>query len=666
MGIFKLKANYKPAGDQPQAIEKMVNTIKKGEKNQVLHGVTGSGKTFTIANVIKQFDRPVIVLSHTKTLASQLYSELKSFFPENAVEYFVSYFDYYRPESYKPSTDTYIDKDSRTNEQIEILRLSAYNSLLTRRDVIIVASVSAIYGALNPNIYKESFYRIYRTQNISVKDFASKLVQISYDRNDTDQVPGEFTVKGDVVIIRPADDEEIALRVSFFGDEIEEIAVIDPTTKEVIKKDNSFIIPPGNAYATENSIYDLIIPKIQDELQKQVAQFTRDKKLLFAERISQRVKNDIDDMKEFGVCKGIENYSMYLDRRDFGQRPYTLLDYLPDDALMIIDESHMFIPQARAMYKGDKARKDALVNYGFRLPSAYENRPLTFKEFENDFKFQKIFISATPNEYEMKKAKENVARLFVRPTGLLDPEIIIKPTAGQIEDIYDTIIEQRERNERTFVLTVSKRVAEELSSYLSERGIKSAYMHSDHNTFVRNEILRKLRMGIYEVVVGIGLLREGIDVPEISKVIVLEADNTNGINRNTQSLIQITGRAARNANGQAIFYADKITKAMQECIDDNQKKREIQITYNKKHNITPQTIIKPITEQIHGHDIMNAVELLLSKSQDGKKQQKEKALSSSKQELIADIKQQMNEAAKALDYERAIQLRDILIEIESK
>ncbi|SJZ45192.1 excinuclease ABC subunit UvrB [Mycoplasmopsis verecunda] len=659
MGIFKLHANYQPAGDQPKAIEQLVNGIKNNVREQVLQGVTGSGKTFTIANVIKEFDRPVIVLSHTKTLASQLYSELKSFFPENAVEYFISYFDYYRPEAYKPDTDVYIDKDSKTNEQIEILRLSSINSLLTRKDVIVVASVSAIYGALNPEVYKDSFFRFYIHQPISVKEFINKLIQIKYDRNDTVQEVGEFTAKGDVIFVRPADDEEKTVRISFFGDEIEEIAVVDPLTKEIIRKDNIYVLSPGNAYATENSIYDVIIPKIKDELDKRIAYFKKEHKIVLADRINQRVKNDIDEMQEFGICKGIENYSMYLDGRDFGQRPYTILDYFPKDSLMFLDESHKLIPQVDGMYKGDRKRKENLVNYGYRLPSALENRPLVFKEFEQEFDFFKIYISATPRQYELNKSEDNITKLFVRPTGLVDPEIIIKPTKHQIEDIYDTLIKQRESDSRSIILTWSKKQAEHLSAYLQEKGIKSAYLHYGLNTFQRNEILRKLRKGTYEVVVAINLLREGMDIPEVSKVIVIDADKE-GFMRNAESLIQITGRAARNVNGQAIFYADKITPAMQQCIDDNNEKRQLQLDYNKKHNITPKTIIKPIPEPIQGHDISNAIEAIMAKTQNKQKPDKKE-----NEKVISEIRRQMEEAAKMFDYERAIQLRDILLELQS-
>ncbi|MEA4134601.1 excinuclease ABC subunit UvrB [Mycoplasma sp. 2704] len=662
MSIFDLKADYKPQGDQPKAIKELAEGVKKGNTDQVLLGVTGSGKTFTIANVIKEVNRPTIILSHNKTLASQLYSELKSFFPNNAVEYYISYFDFFRPEAYEPSTDVYIEKDSKTNEQIEILRMSAINSLITRKDVIVVASVSAIYGALSPDVYKDSFFRFYKGQEIGLNNFITQLIKIKYDRNDIDQSPGDFTVKGDTVIVRPADSENHAIRISFFGDEIEDIATIDPLTKEVSKKHNIYVLSPGDEYATDKTVFDRIIPKIEEELAQSIAKFVKEQKILESARLSQRVKNDIDDMKEFGTCKGIENYSMYLDGRTFGQRPYTILDYFPEDSLMLIDESHMFIPQLGAMYKGDRSRKEKLVNYGFRLPSAFDNRPLMFNEWETEFKFPRIYISATPGDYELEKTEpSNISKLYVRPTGLVDPEIIIKPKQNQIEDIYDIIIKQRETGEKTIILTVTKRSAEELSTYLIEHGIKAAYIHSEHNTFVRNEIIRKLRKGIYEVIVGINLLREGIDIPEVSRVLVLDADVA-GFMRNARSLIQITGRAARNANGKAVFYADRITEAMKICMDDNEEKRRIQLAYNEKHGIVPRTIIKPISEPIHGHDITNAVEAILAKQ--NKTKSGDKIDKKAKQEIIDDIRNQMNQAAKELDYERAIELRNILLELQ--
>ncbi|WP_435128420.1 excinuclease ABC subunit UvrB [Mycoplasma sp. 6243] len=658
MSIFKLNAQYQPSGDQPQAISFLVNGINKHHKHQVLHGVTGSGKTFTIANVIKEFDKPVLVLSHNKTLASQLYSELKNFFPDNAVEYYISYFDYFRPEAYKPNTDTYIEKDSRTNEQIEVMRLSAINSLITRKDVIVVASVSAIYGALNPDVYRESFYRFYVGLQISKKDFIYKLIKILYNRNDVEAKPGEFSVKGDEVIIRPSDNEEVAVRVSFFDDIIEEIAIIHALNKHVIEKKKIFVLVPGDAYATDDSIYDQIIPKIRSELHQRLADFYKENKLLEAQRLNQRISNDLDELSEFKMCKGIENYSMYLDGRTFGERPYTLLDYFPPESLFFIDESHMSIPQLNAMYKGDHSRKQTLVDYGFRLPSALENRPLKFEETENNFDFFKIYISATPAEYELNKAQNNVTKMFIRPTGLTDPAVVIKPTENQIQDIHDTIIQQRQSGGKTVVITITKESSEKITEYLISLGIKAAYIHSEFNTFERNELIRKLRIGQIEVLIGINLLREGIDIPEVSKVLILDA-GAQGFMRTASSLIQIIGRASRNANGQAVLYTDNITEAIQITLDDNKLKRQKQLEYNKIHNITPKTITKAIPPSIYADGMQGAIDLILRK----KKQTKENQFAK-KDDVIKELRKQMEAAAKQQDYERAIQLRDMMFELQ--
>ncbi|MGZ9755573.1 excinuclease ABC subunit UvrB [Mycoplasma sp. 246B] len=658
MSIFKLNAQYQPSGDQPQAISFLVNGINKHHKHQVLHGVTGSGKTFTIANVIKEFDKPVLVLSHNKTLASQLYSELKNFFPDNAVEYYISYFDYFRPEAYKPNTDTYIEKDSRTNEQIEVMRLSSINSLITRKDVIVVASVSAIYGALNPDVYRESFYRFYVGLQISKKDFIYKLIKILYNRNDVEAKPGEFSVKGDEVIIRPSDNEEVAVRVSFFDDIIEEIAIIHALNKHVIEKKKIFVLVPGDAYATDDSIYDQIIPKIRSELHQRLADFYKENKLLEAQRLNQRISNDLDELSEFKMCKGIENYSMYLDGRTFGERPYTLLDYFPPESLVFIDESHMSIPQLNAMYKGDHSRKQTLVDYGFRLPSALENRPLKFEETENNFDFFKIYISATPAEYELNKAQNNVTKMFIRPTGLTDPEVVIKSTVNQIQDIHDTIIQQRQSGGKTVVITITKESSEKITEYLISLGIKAAYIHSEFNTFERNELIRKLRIGQIEVLIGINLLREGIDIPEVSKVLILDA-GAQGFMRTASSLIQIIGRASRNASGQAVLYTDNITEAIQITLDDNKLKRQKQLEYNKIHNITPKTITKAIPPSIYADGMQGAIDLILRK----KKQTKENQFAK-KDDVIKELRKQMEAAAKQQDYERAIQLRDMMFELQ--
>ncbi|MCU4706515.1 excinuclease ABC subunit UvrB [Mycoplasma sp. CSL7503-lung] len=655
MSNFKLETKMKPSGSQPEAINFIVDKIENNEKNIVLNGVTGSGKTFTIANVINKINKPVILISHNKTLASQLYSELKSFFPNNAVEYYISYFDYFRPEAYKPDTDTYIEKESQTNEQIEIMRLSTINSLLNRKDVIVVASVSAIYGALNPEIYKKSFYRFFRGQNIELKTFIRDLTKVKYERNDLAPKNGNFAVKGDNVFIYPSDKENEAIRVSFFGDEIEEIANVDPLNKNLIKKHIAYILSPGDEYAVDNNVYDIIIPKIKKELKEQLNYFNSKNKILEAQRLSQRITSDIDEMEEFGMCKGIENYSMYLDGREIGQRPYTLLDYLPKDSLMIIDESHLTVPQMGGMYKGDQARKDNLVNYGFRLPSAKENRPLSYDEVVENFDFTKIFISATPSEYEINISKNNIAKMYVRPTGLLDPKISIKPTLNQVDDIYDTIIKERESDGRTIVLTTSKESAEKLNEYLINLGIKSWYVHSEHNTFERNEIIRKFRLGDYETIVGINLLREGIDIPELTKVLILEAD-AQGFMRSATSLKQIVGRASRNAKGEAIFYADKISQAMKECIEDNIEKRKIQEEYNKKYNIIPKTILKEIPESIYGDGTSNSLDLILSKKSKFKKKEIVN--------IIEELTKKMEEASKQRDYEKAIELRDMIYELK--
>ncbi|WP_232842154.1 excinuclease ABC subunit UvrB, partial [Mycoplasma tauri] len=581
---FELKSEYKPAGDQPKAIKEIVDGIENGLKSQVLQGVTGSGKTFTIANVIKEFNRPVLVLSHNKTLASQLYSELKGFFPNNKVEYFVSYFDYYRPEAYVPATDSYIDKTSKRNAELDAMRMSAVNSILTRNDTIVVASVSAIYGALSPYEYEENFMLIKQNQKIKRNDFIRMLIQKNYQRNDLVTEMGTFSVKGDTVYIMPAYTSEFMIRVDFFGDEIDTIVTINPLTKEKIMSHNELLIFPGDAYTVNNDIFKKTCELAKVELTERIDYFNKNNKLLEAQRIKERVERDLDSLSEFGTCPGIENYSMYLDDRTFGQRPYTLLDYFHDkNPLVFIDESHMMIPQLKAMYKGDRSRKQTLVDYGFRLPSALENRPLRFDEFESEFDFQKVYISATPDEYELDQTNGVITPLFVRPTGLLNPLITVKPTKGQVEDIYDELQKQKTKGERSLILTTTKTLAEELTRYFMERNEKIAYLHSEHKTFERNEILRKLRKGIYDCVVGINLLREGIDLPEVSLIMVLDADNESFF-RSTRSLIQITGRAARNSNGRVIFYGDSVSKSMKEAIEHNTLIRKIQEEYNKKHN----------------------------------------------------------------------------------
>lgn len=658
MSGYKLVSKYQPAGDQPHAIKELVNNIKNGEKYQVLKGVTGSGKTFTIANVIANFDRPVLVLSHNKTLASQLYSELKGFFPENNVEYFVSYFDYYRPEAYIPSSDSFIEKNSQTNKEIEAMRMSTYNSIITSKNTIVVASVSAIYGALNPTEYSEQIFYIQVGDIYKRNDFLKELVKKNYKRNETDLELGTFSSKGDVVYIRPAHSSEFLIRVDFWGDEIEKISTCHPITKNVFDVYKKYQIFPGDAYTVSTELTKEVVKNIEKELQQRIEFFSKNNKLLEAQRIEERTLKDIDSLSEFGVCSGIENYARYFDRRQEGERPFTLFDYFKGkNPLLIIDESHMMIPQLKAMYLGDRHRKETLVEYGFRLPSALDNRPLRFDEFENAYDFQTIFISATPEEYELDKTYGVITRLFVRPTGLLDPVIEVRPSENQVEDIYDELQKQKQRNERTLILTSTKRLAEELTRYFLEKNEKIAFIHSEHNTFERNRILLKLRKGVYDTVIGINLLREGIDLPEVSLIMVLDADK-DGFLRDTKSLIQISGRAARNANGRVIFYANKISKSMLETIKDNEFKRKLQIEHNLKHNIVPKTIIKEIPDSLLDDAKDEQISFFLSDNRAKVKSKK------AKQELIDELKQKMNESAKNLDYEKAIELRDIIIELE--
>ncbi|VEU60957.1 UvrABC system protein B [Mycoplasmopsis bovigenitalium] len=658
MSGYKLVSKYQPAGDQPHAIKELVNNIKNGEKYQVLKGVTGSGKTFTIANVIANFDRPVLVLSHNKTLASQLYSELKGFFPENNVEYFVSYFDYYRPEAYIPSSDSFIEKNSQTNKEIEAMRMSTYNSIITSKNTIVVASVSAIYGALNPTEYSEQIFYIQVGDIYKRNDFLKELVKKNYKRNETDLELGTFSSKGDVVYIRPAHSSEFLIRVDFWGDEIEKISTCHPITKNVFDVYKKYQIFPGDAYTVSTELTKEVVKNIEKELQQRIEFFSKNNKLLEAQRIEERTLKDIDSLSEFGVCSGIENYARYFDRRQEGERPFTLFDYFKGkNPLLIIDESHMMIPQLKAMYLGDRHRKETLVEYGFRLPSALDNRPLRFDEFENAYDFQTIFISATPEEYELDKTYGVITRLFVRPTGLLDPVIEVRPSENQVEDIYDELQKQKQRNERTLILTSTKRLAEELTRYFLEKNEKIAFIHSEHNTFERNRILLKLRKGVYDTVIGINLLREGIDLPEVSLIMVLDSDK-DGFLRDTKSLIQISGRAARNANGRVIFYANKISKSMLETIKDNEFKRKLQIEHNLKHNIVPKTIIKEIPDSLLDDAKDEQISFFLSDNRAKVKSKK------AKQELIDELKEKMNESAKNLDYEKAIELRDIIIELE--
>jgi excinuclease ABC, B subunit len=593
---FKLVSKYKPAGDQPKAIEQLVEGLKENKEHQVLLGVTGSGKTFTVANVIERMQRPALIISHNKTLASQLYSELKEFFPNNRVEYFVSYFDYYKPEAYIPKSDLYIEKVSKNSKILESMRMSAINALSIRRDTIVVASVASIYGEYNPVEYRKNFLPVEINQKIERSKIISKLIKIGYNRKKSELDRGDFDIKGDVLEIAPGYTNDYNLRIEFFDDQIEAISQIHPITKDKIKNLSSLTIFPSTTYTVKDEVMKNMIEEIKEELNERIEYFKKEGKLLEAQRIKDRVLNDIDSIEEFGYTSGIENYARYLDGRKPGQRPYSLFDYLPDDALVFLDESHLMIPQLQGMYEGDRSRKQTLVDYGFRLPSALDNRPLTLKEFES-FNFQKIYLSATPGDYELNKTYGEVVSQYIRPTGLLDPIIEIRSKDNQINDIYDNIKNQIAKNERTLILTTTKKHAEELSLYLKENKIKAAYIHDQFKTFERNEIIKALRLGKYDVVIGINLLREGIDIPEVSLICVLNAD-INGLSRNARSLIQIVGRASRNDHGKVIFYANTISSGMRECIQDNLTKRKIQEEYNAKNHITPKTIIKPITAPI--------------------------------------------------------------------
>lgn len=653
-----LKTDFQPSGDQPEAIKKLVEGINNNVKNQILLGVTGSGKTFTIANVINQVQRPVLVLSHNKTLASQLYSELKSFFPNNNVEYFVSYFDYYRPEAYLPRNDVYVEKTSKTNHDLEMMRMSTMNSLLTSRDTIVVASVAAIYGANKPEEYESSFLTIEVNQKIKRNDFFVNLIQKQYVRNQISVESGQFSVKGDVVEIAPGWTNSYNLRIEFFDEVIESISKINSLTKKVISKETKALIYPASSYVIESNNIDGTIDLIELELEKRLKEFKVKEQHLEYQRLKDRTRNDIDSLREFGYCSGIENYSRHIDRRKEGEKPYTLFDYLPKDTLLIIDESHMMIPQLNGMYNGDRSRKMNLVEYGFRLPSALDNRPLKFSEFE-DYDFQRIYVSATPGNYELDLTNGQVVTQYIRPTGLLDPIIEIRPSVNQVDDMHDEIKKQIKNNLRVIIVTTTKKTSEELTKYFQSKKIKIAYIHSEHKTLERNEILRKFRKGVYDVIIGINLLREGIDIPEVGLIMVLDADKESFF-RSTSSLIQIVGRAARNVNGRVIFYANSISKSMQATIDDNNMKRKIQIEYNKKHNIVPKTITKPIHDPIEGKDILNAIKLF-QKQNANKKSKKEQA-----EKLIESLRKEMKIAASKLDFERATEIRDIILELESE
>lgn len=641
---FKIHSKYKPTGDQPQTIEKLVESINAGNKEQTLLGVTGSGKTFTMANVIERVQRPTLVLAHNKTLAAQLCSEFKEFFPDNAVEYFVSYYDYYQPEAYVAHTDTYIEKDCSINDEIDKLRHSATLALSERKDVIIVASVSCIYSLGNPIDYRNMVISLRPGMEKSRDDLVKKLVELQYERNDINFIRNKFRIRGDVVEIFPAASNDSIIRVEFFGDEIDRISEINPLTGELKNILRHAAIYPASHYIVSKDKMQIALAEIERELQERLEYFRENGKLLEAQRIEQRTHYDMEMLQEIGFCTGIENYSGILSGRARGSAPYTLLDYFPKDFLLFVDESHVTLPQVRGMYAGDHARKKSLVDFGFRLPSAFDNRPLNFDEFYDRVN-QAVFVSATPGDFEMEKSKV-VAEQIIRPTGLLDPEISVRPTDGQLDDLVSEINIRTEKKQRTLVTTLTKKMAEDLTTYLETMGIKVRYMHHDIDTVERMEIVRDLRLGEFDVLVGINLLREGLDIPEVSLVAVLDADKE-GFLRSTRSLIQITGRAARNSDGMVIMYADSVTESMQVAIEETQRRREIQQKYNEEHNIVPKTIVKKVSEilEISTHD-------------DSDFKRAKKLSKAQKQQLIESLTKEMKAAAKLLEFEHAAYLRD--------
>lgn len=654
---FQLVSQYEPEGDQPQAIRKLTDGINKGKKHQTLLGATGTGKTFTMSNLIKEVKRPTLVIAHNKTLAGQLYSEFKEYFPNNAVEYFVSYYDYYQPEAYVPQSDTFIEKDASINDEIDKLRHSATSALFERRDVIIVASVSCIFGLGSPVEYREMVLSLRPGMEKDRDRLLKELVDIQYTRNDVNFTRGTFRVRGDVVEIFPASRDEHCIRVEFFGDEIDRITEVDALTGEIIGDREHVAIYPASHYVTREEKMQLAIKRIEQELEERLKELKDQGKLLEAQRLEQRTRYDIEMMQEMGFCSGIENYSRHLTLREAGSTPYTLLDYFPKDYLMLVDESHVTIPQVRGMYNGDRARKEVLVEHGFRLPSAIDNRPLTFEEFEKHIN-QIVYVSATPGPYELEHSPEVVEQI-IRPTGLLDPTIDVRPIEGQIDDLLDEIRERVERNERVLVTTLTKKMAENLTDYLNDMGVKVRYLHSEIKTLERLEIIRDLRLGVFDVLVGINLLREGLDIPEVSLVAILDADKE-GFLRAERSLIQTIGRAARNERGAVIMYADNMTKSMELAISETNRRREIQQAFNEKHGITPQTIKKGVRDVVQA--TMVAEE---SKGYEGKVKP-EKMTASERKKLIAGMEKEMKQAAKELNFERAAELRDIVLELKAE
>lgn len=656
MHTFDLQAPYTPGGDQPQAIAELVEGVRAGKRHQTLLGATGTGKTFTISNVIQQVKKPTLIMAHNKTLAGQLYSEFKEFFPNNAVEYFVSYYDYFQPEAYVPQTDTYIEKDSSINDEIDKLRHSATSALFERDDVIIIASVSCIYGLGSPEEYREMVVSVRTGMEIERNQLLRKLVDVQYERNDVSFTRGTFRVRGDVVEIFPASRDEHCIRVEFFGDEIDRIREVDALTGEILADRDHVAIFPASHFVTREEKMLKAIENIEKELEERLTLLRAEDKLLEAQRLEQRTRYDLEMMREMGFCSGIENYSRHLTLREAGATPYTLLDYFPEDFLLVVDESHVTLPQVRGMYNGDQARKGVLVEHGFRLPSALDNRPLRFEEYEKHI-HQAIYVSATPGPYELEHSPEMVQQI-IRPTGLLDPQIDVRPIEGQIDDLIDEIQGRIARNERVLVTTLTKKMSEDLTAYLKEMGLKVEYLHSEIKTLERIEIIRELRKGTYDVLIGINLLREGLDIPEVSLVAILDADKE-GFLRSERSLIQTIGRAARNANGHVIMYADNMTDSMKKAIEETKRRRTLQMAYNEEHGITPKTIVKKIPDVIRATQVAEEEESYVTKATKGKKLTK-----AEREQLLATLEVEMKEAAKALDFERAAELRDTIFELK--
>jgi len=664
---FDLVTHYKPAGDQPQAIEKLVNGIEHGFRNQLLLGVTGSGKTYTMANVIAQTQRPTIVMAHNKTLAAQLYGEFKSFFPNNAVEYFVSYYDYYQPEAYVPSSDTFIEKDAAINDHIDQMRLSATRALLERRDAIIVASVSAIYGLGDPNAYMQMLLHVVEGDRVSRDEIIRRLVEMQYTRNELEFLRGTYRIRGEIIDIFPAESDQHAIRIELFDDEVDSIRWFDPLTGKMVRKVSRVTIYPKSHYVTPKDHLTRAIDTIKDELQDQLKFFREHDKLLEAQRIEQRTRYDLEMMQQLGYTNGIENYSRHLSGRPSGEAPPTLFDYIPEDALLIIDESHVTVPQIGAMYKGDRSRKENLVNYGFRLPSALDNRPMKFEEWERIVPTT-IFVSATPAKYELEKS-EQIVEQVVRPTGLIDPEIEIRPVLTQVDDVLSEINIRKHLNERVLITTLTKRMAEDLTSYLKEYGVKVAYLHSDIDTVERVKIIHELRTGIFDVLVGINLLREGLDMPEVSLVAILDADKE-GFLRSERSLIQTIGRAARNVKGKAILYADRITDSMQKAIDETDRRRAKQIEFNELHGITPRSAVRQAVKEIDSGEVLSDDEI------DEKVLEQAKALSADERHILSDpklfskhitkLEKDMLKASKDLQFEQAARIRDEILRLKAQ